>query len=210
MCTHQATMANGRNHVPACSRHDHYRRRPGQDHERARERRGQHRRADSCVQGHSLRGRSRRRPAMERATAGAALERRTGRLGIRRAVHPRTDFRGHHVSEAGERRLPQPEHLDAGGSTGRSAARDGVDSRRRVPGRRRPRAPARWRRAGAQRRRGRHDQLPAGHLWILCASRSSRRSRAATPRATTACSIKSPRCAGFRRTLRPSAAIRRT
>ena len=80
----------------------------------------------------------------------------------------------------------------------RSPAGDGVDPRRRLPGRRRPRAAARRRRARAQGRGRRHDQLPAGRLRLPRASGADARSRAGTRRATTACSIRSPRCTGCR------------
>ena len=54
----------------------------------------------------------------------------------------------------------------------RSAASDGVDPRRRFPGRRRRREPPRRRAVRAQGRRARHRQLPARHLRLLCRTRS--------------------------------------
>ncbi len=95
--------------------------------------------------------------------------------------------------------------------SGRSAARDGVDPRRRLSGRRRTASPGtmatRWRARVSWSSR---INYRLGIFGFFAHPELTQGVRAATRRATTACSIRWPRCAGSRRTSRPSAAIRRT
>ena len=112
---------------------------------RARSGRDQRRWKDPHLQGHSVRGAPGRRVALEGAAAGAAVGRRARRDRVRRPVRAGPDLRRH--------QFPRPASEDClnlniwtPASRERSAAGDGVDPRRRLPGRRRSRAAARRRR----------------------------------------------------------------
>ena len=166
----QAFVANGDVRAIRQHRNDCNRRRAGQDHRWARQGLDQHRWQDPRVQRHSVRGAPGRGVPLEGTAASQRVGRRSRRDRVRRPMRARPDLRRHHVSATCERRLPQPEHLDAGDPGERSAAGDGLDPRRRLPGRRGSGAAARRRRTRAQGCRPRHDQLPAGRLRILCAS----------------------------------------
>ena len=165
----QASAANGDVRAFRQHRNDCHRRRAGQDHRWARQGLDQHRWKDPRVQGHSVRGATGRGVPLEGTTARQRVGRRSRRDRVRCPVRARPDLRRHHVSATCERRLPQPEHLDTGDPGERSAAGDGLDPWRRLPGRCGSGAAARRRCARAQGCRAGHDQLPAGRLRILCA-----------------------------------------
>ena len=90
------------------------------------------------------------------------------------------------------------------------AAGDGVDLRRRLPGRLRVRAAAGRRAPRREGRRRRQLQLSPRRLRLPRASGADEGIAATRPPATTASSIRSRRCSGCRRTSRRSAAIRAT
>ena len=91
----------------------------------------------------------------------------------------------------------------------REAAGARLHLRRRVPERRRLGAALRRREHGPQGHRGGDAQLPHQRLRLLRAPGADRASRRTRPRATTACSTRSPPFAGCSGTSRPSAATRR-
>ena len=89
--------------------------------------------------------------------------------------------------------MPDAQHLDAGEGRERSAAGDGVDPRRRIPGRRRRRDRATTARRSRARTSSSSRSTTGSASSASSRTRSSPRSPAATRRATTACSIRSPR-----------------
>ena len=103
----------------------------------------------------------------------SSLARRAQSDGVRRALHARQCVWRYGVPRCSpERRLFVFECVDAKGFARCQAARDGLDLRRRLSGRRHFRAAARWRASGAQRRGGCEHELPAGNFWIFLASRA--------------------------------------
>ena len=167
------------------------------------------RRKDPDLQRHSLCRSARGRPAMAAASARGAMDGRARRVQTRAGVHARQDVRGHLVF-GDERRLPHAQHLRASGARRPQAAGHGLDSRRRVPGRRRRRTPSRRPGVRPQGRRARDDQLPAGRLRLPRASRSDE--GVGAPRVWQLRHARPGRRAavGARRTSRRSAAIRAT
>ena len=121
------------------------------------------------VYGCAVRRPTRWRAALARTAAGCAVERHAPGHLVRTGVHAerRLDARGEATRD--ERGLPVSEHLDPGQDSGRTPARHGLDSRRRLYKRIGIDAAVLGRQAGAARRRGRDHRL---------STRSARLSRA--------------------------------
>ncbi len=109
-----------------------------------------------------------RRVQVEGAAAGGGLAGRARGHGNRPALRAGASLWRHQVFAAGERGLSQPERLRA--RDGQPTAGDGMDSRRRLPGRRRSRAETQRRCPRQQGRGRRHLQLSSRCLRLPRAS----------------------------------------
>ena len=166
---------------------------------KGRRRRGPHRarRLRTRLSRYPVRRPSRRRPAVAGAAASRVVERRPEGPRVRPAVRAGPDLRRHGLPRPAERGLPVPQRLDAGALAGGEAAGDGLDPRRRLPGR--LRRPSRATTARASRRKGVvvvSHQLPPRRLRLPRAPGADEGIAATAPRATTACSTRWRRCSG--------------
>ena len=153
---------------------------------------------------------------MARAAAGRALGRRPQGRPLRHQLYaessglPAAVDRRVHDAGPDRRGVPIPQRVDAGEDSEREASGHALDLRRRLQRRLR----ARWRFTTAPSSPRKTSSSSASTtalaqlvFWFI---RNCRRNPNITCPVITACSIRSPRCSGCRRTSAGSAAIRRT